>query len=128
MNNHLKLSDWIDAEEGRDNPYEYACQNCKATSDLYDYWPDDQPKSVLLCNDCCEAQAAVEAEANTLAALPSCDYRAMLIDRAETVQQLVNVLKAHDQAACIACSSTRKTVQSDRLYVNPAAVCCEGVA
>lgn len=64
-----------------------------------------------------------------LAALPSCDYRLMIIDRSETVQQLVNALRAHDQAQCIACSSTRKTVQSDRMYINPAAVCCEqGVA
>lgn len=108
------------------------CFNCNTTpalTDLNDYWPDDQPKAVRLCDDCMEEQQRVEAEANQLAALPSCEYRQMIIDCSETVQQLVNALRAHDQQQCFACSSTRKTVQSDRLYVSPAAVCCEqGVA
>jgi hypothetical protein len=108
------------------------CFNCKTTpalADLNDYWPDDQPKPIRLCDDCMKEQQRVEAEADQLAALPSCDFRQMLIDRAETVGQLVNLLKAHDQAECFSCASTRKAVQSDRLYLNPAAVCCEqGVA
>jgi len=29
---------------------------------------------------------------------------------------------------CVACGSTRKTVQSDRVLLNPAAVCCGEVA
>jgi hypothetical protein len=126
--NNLDLTDFIDAEEGRDEVASYGCKNCGATTNLTDFWPDDQPKPVTLCEDCCEAQAAVEAEADRLSALPSCDYRLMIIDRSETVQQLVNALRAHDMTPCFACASTRKTVQTDRLYVNPAAVCCEGVA
>lgn len=80
-----------------------SCLNCNATSNLNDYWPDDQPKAVLLCDDCMEAQQRLEKQADELAALPSCECRQMLIDHAETVQQLVNSLRSHDQQGCMLC-------------------------
>jgi hypothetical protein len=83
--------------------YPNKCFNCETTENLNDYWPDDQPKAVLLCEDCMAEQQRIERLANDLAKLPSCDYRLMLMDKAETVQQLVNVLRAHDMTSCASC-------------------------
>jgi hypothetical protein len=102
-----------------------ACTNCETTRGyLNTIWINDSAFPVLLCEDCAEEVHRIEAEADRLAALQSsCDRRALLIDRAQTTGELVNLLRAHDME-CVICGSTRKTVVSDRLYVNSAAVCC----
>lgn len=102
-----------------------ACTNCETTRGyLNTIWIDDKPFPVLLCEECAEEVRRIEAEADALAALQTtCDRRAMLIDRAESTAELVNLLRAHD-TECAVCGSSRKTVVSDRLYVNSAAVCC----
>ena len=101
----------------RDN----SCINCETTTNLNDYWPDDRDRSVLMCDDCMEEQRRVERLANEMAALPSCDYRAMIIDRAETVQQLVNQLRSHDQSCSCA---AKRPVQSEGLVPATAGVAC----
>ncbi len=46
----------------------FNCQTIPALADLNDYWPDDQPKPVLLCDDCLKEQQRVEKLADELAA------------------------------------------------------------
>jgi hypothetical protein len=41
-----------------------------------------------------------------------------------TEDEMLSLLRAH-VAQCVHCGSTAATVQTDRLYLNPAAVCCE---
>jgi hypothetical protein len=103
------------------------CASCDRTDAvLFDITTEDD-QHLRMCGECCDEERRIERLADELAAMPSCDTRAMIIDLGETTRALVNQLQAHDMS-CAACASTRKTVQSDRLHVNPAAVCCEGVA
>jgi hypothetical protein len=102
------------------------CENCGTRRGLVEeLWTADGRKP-LLCEECAESVRALEAEADTLAELPSCEARQRIIDRAESTEGLVNALRAHDMIQCAACASTARTVADDRLYCNPAAVCCEG--
>ena len=48
-------------------------------------------------------------------------------EHAETEAEMLALLRFHI-AECAHCGSTTATVQTDRLYVNPAAVCCERLA
>lgn len=122
--------DHIDFDEGRDYAAPPKCFNCQAKSTngtwLSEY-TTETGEEILLCDECREEEARVERKADELAKLPSCDYRAMIVDQAHSSRELANLLEAHD-LYCEACRSTRKTVQDDRLYVQPAAVCCEGRA
>lgn len=103
------------------------CANCDRTDAiLFDFSTDDG-KQLRMCDDCCAEERGLELLADQLAAAPSCDRRAMIVDLADTTRGLVNQLQAHD-LSCAVCASTRKTVSEDRLYVAPGAVCCEEVA
>lgn len=101
------------------------CANCETTVGPIETYMTDDGKQLRLCGDCCETERRMEQRANELAALPSCDARQQIIDTATTTRGLTFGLVSHD-LACVACASTRKTVQDDRLYVAPGAVCCEG--
>jgi len=89
-----------------------ACINCGATrasgADLSEFWPDDQPKPIVLCDDCAAEVRRIERYADELAKLPSCDVRAKIIDDATTTRGLVHALTAHDQSGCVHCYSVRK--------------------
>ncbi len=103
------------------------CDGCaRRDAALFDFSTDDG-HNLRMCNECCAEERRIELRADELAALPSCDRRAMLIDLADTTRGLVNTLQAHD-VSCAACASTRKTVAEDRMHVAPGAVCCEGQA
>lgn len=103
------------------------CANCHGTPaegySLSIVHTDDGER-LLLCDDCAQENSRMEKLADSLAALPSCEYRQSIIDAGLTVRQMVNALRAHD-FLCVACGSTRKTVTDDRLYVRPDAVCCD---
>ena len=61
------------------------------------------------------------------ALLYSDDQPACLIaayEHGETEDEMLSLLRAH-VAECAHCGSTAATVQTDRIYINPAAVCCE---
>ena len=105
-----------------------ACENCGTThGSIEEVWTDDGRKP-LLCEECAEEVRHLEAQANALAAQAGCAEREAVANSCESTEQLVNTLRAHDMAQCAACASTRGTVTADRLYVDPAAVCCEGKA
>jgi hypothetical protein len=104
------------------------CENCQTTSGCIETVFTDDGRKPLLCEDCADELRRVERLADELAAKPSCEFRQAIIDRAETTEGLVNALRAHDLVQCIACASTARTVADDRLLVNLAAVCCEGMA
>ena len=67
---------------------------------------------------------AVDCSCNAPDVLPSCPTRYALVCEAATINQMCLALRAHE-AECVHCGCTKKTVVSDRLTVNPAAVCCE---
>ena len=71
-----------------------------------------------------ELWAAVDCSCNVPDVLPSCPTRYALVCEAATINQMCLALRAHE-AECVHCGCTKKTVVSDRLTVNPAAVCCE---
>src|SRR5689334_21643432 len=108
------------------------CSNCQAASadGVYSVqiWPDELDKPVSVCEDCAAEVKRVEGEAAALCLLPSCEERQRIMDGTLTVAGMVNALRAHDMIQCAACLSDRKTVQSDRMYVDAAAVCCKEVA
>lgn len=87
------------------------CINCGSTENLMDIWPDDSDKSVRACYDCCEEIRRVEAIADQLAALPSCDVRQAIIDNTDTTRIMVNALTAHDQAC--GCAKRKMPHSSD---------------
>jgi hypothetical protein len=83
-----------------------SCFNCETKNDWYlmsEVEVDGQ--TVTVCDDCREEMERIDSEADRLTALPSCDYRAMIIDRAQTSRQLVNELRAHDMNGCHGCRS-----------------------
>jgi hypothetical protein len=47
-----------------------------------------------------------------------------VIMQASNLDEICSAVKAHE-AECARCGSTAATVQTDRLYLNPFAVCCE---
>ena len=55
-------------------------------------------------------------------------YKCLDCDGVFEPQELERALFALQGAGCFECGSTRKTVESDRLYVNSLAVCCGEVA
>jgi hypothetical protein len=111
---------------GFDSPA--GCENCGTTRGFIDEcWTDDGRKP-MLCEDCTSEVRRMEVLADELAAKPSCEARQALIDKAQSTEQLVNVLRGHDQIECFACLSTRETAVTDRLFVDAAAICCAGKA
>jgi hypothetical protein len=79
----------------------------------------------LACDDCAgEARHVEEETINILA--PFCPEQVGIVNSAQSVGQLANGLRAHQLIECVHCTSTRKTVLEDRLYLSTAAVCCEG--
>jgi hypothetical protein len=78
-----------------------------------------------LCDECMEERQRIERKADELAALPSCDYRAMIIDREQSAAVLVNALRAHD----LSCSCTiRKPIVAELVAVMAPAVLEGGIA
>jgi len=89
----------------------HCCVNCKTTRGfLNSIWLNDSEKPVLLCEDCAEEAHRIEQEAEALTAMPSCEARQRIIDEAASTGELVNRLRAHDLAQCVACAAGRKSV------------------
>lgn len=112
MNNPIE----IDADEGRETVASNSCYNCRAKSSdgtwLNDYTTPEGLR-FQACDDCIAEAHRVEQEACELADRPGCDERLQLIDKAQTVNILVNRLKAHDQAGCPACAAVRSLAPCD---------------
>jgi len=81
------------------------CFNCNAKDSIENPVESHliEGKWLPLCDECYGEELRIESEADRLSALPSCDRRAMIIDRAETTRQLVNELRAHDLSGCPSC-------------------------
>lgn len=106
----MQATEYIDLDEGRDFAAPPACHNCGAkASDGTWLTPVALHGAILdnawACDDCMAEEARLEAEGGALALLPSCDERQRIIDRAESVAQLVNQLRAHDQTGCPDCAA-----------------------
>jgi hypothetical protein len=99
----MNLIDYIDSDEGRDCTAVPECFNCHQKSGITEMFTADG-REVFACDDCGDEQRRIEKQADELAKLPSCAVRNNIIDNAPTTQQLVNQLRAHDQAACSACA------------------------
>jgi hypothetical protein len=98
------------------------CANCNTHHDWYLLSEYQTPtgETLLLCDECREEEERIERLADQMAALPSCDYRAMIIDREQSTRVLVNALRAHDMS----CScSLRKPITAELLApIAPAAL------
>jgi hypothetical protein len=100
-------TDYIDPTEGRDTPAAKACYNCGETrcaltpvaincAILDNAWS---------CDECMEEEARLQDEALELARYGECcKARDRIVNTAQSTRELVNALKAHDQAGCIACN------------------------
>ena len=75
------------------------CTNC-GTTDCFDTHMIDGAW-IALCDDCHAEELRIEAEAERLAVKRGCDWRELIIDRAQSSREVVNKLVAHDQnCAC----------------------------
>jgi hypothetical protein len=100
------------------------CGDCHTPTDassLYDVWTDDG-RRLLLCEECAAKIRALEALADQLLVMPSCQERLRIIDCAISTADLVKALRAHDEAQCVYCASTRKTIHHRSHVTAPAAV------
>ena len=96
--------DWTEKASSYEwtNPPE--CRNCRQTqSVMLSFWPSDEDRPILLCDDCAREARRIEALADELTALPCCPERERIIDSATSIRQLVNLLRGHD-LACGCCS------------------------
>jgi hypothetical protein len=89
-----------------------SCQNCNTTRGPIDTISTDDGETLRLCEDCCEETRRIEALADQLAGMPSCEIRQQLIEMAETVRGMVHGLRAHDMAC--SCSTVRKSAVAAR--------------
>lgn len=71
------------------------CTNCD-TTDCFDTHMVDGAWTPL-CDDCYAEELRIEAEAERLAVKRGCDWRELIIDRAQSAREVVNKLTAHDQ-------------------------------
>lgn len=112
----MEATDYIDADEGREFATSKACYNCGAKSSDGTWLSEFctyEGTEVLACDECIAEERRIEAEGDRLAALPSCEERQRIIDHSETVQVLVNALKAHDQTGCADCAAVPVPVCDD---------------
>jgi len=126
----MNAIEYIDADEGRETTTSNACYNCGAkSSNGTSLTPVALDDAILDnawgCDDCIAEQKGVEAEAEQLAALPSCGLRQRIVDQPDlTAQRLVGLLTVHDWE-CADCAPKRVMAATDRLHA--ASACC-GVA
>lgn len=104
------------------------CENCNSTG-FYDAILTDDGQQLLLCDDCIGEQRRIEAQASALAIRPVvCEEREQIVNHASSVGELLNRLRGHD-VVCSQCGSGKRTVQSDRLWLDLAdSSCCGEVA
>lgn len=93
-----------------------ACANCDTTRGPIRYLDTDDRLWLPFCDDCAEAERAMEAKAYQLRDLPSCEVRQALIDQSGgTACHLMNVLTAHDQrCGCIGWAQFFKAGENGR--------------
>jgi hypothetical protein len=107
------------------------CERCGRMDDLKER--DGQ----MVCFDCQEGLdraawvAKYEAPLTGVRALLYADEQPGRLISAyghgSSEEEMLSLLRAHI-AECAHCGSTAATVQTDRLYLNPAAVCCDRLA
>lgn len=71
----------------------------------------------LMVGECCRVRS------DDLPSEPICPALRAMLMQAETAGELPGLVKLH-AITCVHCASDQATVQTDRLYVNPDAVCC----
>ncbi len=82
------------------------CVNCETTEGWLTEYRTDDAQELLLCEDCCNAEAAIEREADQLARIDSdCPVRNAILDAAGSTRRLVVSLRAHDQGQCVHCAT-----------------------
>jgi hypothetical protein len=104
------------------------CERCGRMDEL------KERDGLMCCYDCQEEldQTAWDAKHDApltgdKALLYADEQPACLVaayEHGATEDEMLALLRAHI-AECVHCGSTAATVQTDRLYLNPAAVCCE---
>src|SRR5262249_54784261 len=99
------------------------CRNCRQSCVRLTFVPEYE---IEMCDTCLdEANAALAQEKVEGGSWSVCLSRFGIAQGCSSTDEFRRLLKAH-QAECVVCSSTRKTVISDRSALGtPAAVCCE---